>query len=101
MDWSWDTRPDSWRTARVSAAVFPDGFAAADAPVIERETGVEAGAFDALVDRSLLTRRNGRFRMLETVREYGLERLRESGDEAEVRRGGARDRKSTRLNPSP
>jgi predicted ATPase/DNA-binding SARP family transcriptional activator len=34
----------------------------------------------ALVDHSLVTRRRGRFAMLETVREYALERLQERGE---------------------
>jgi predicted ATPase len=47
-----------------------------------------------LVDSSLLQREEGRdgelrFTMLETIREYALERLAESGEEAEIRSGHA------------
>jgi predicted ATPase len=40
----------------------------------------------ALVDHSLVTRRRRRFGMLETVREYALERLEERGETARYRR---------------
>ncbi|PVW03977.1 ATPase [Microbacterium sp. Gd 4-13] len=79
IDWSWDTLTPTERTALLAAAVFPDGIAATDAAVIGARYDLPASAFDELVDRSLLSRRHGRFRMLETVREYGLERLRAEG----------------------
>ncbi|MGP3533796.1 ATP-binding protein [Microbacterium sp. RD1] len=89
IDWSWDTLGTGERRALMTAAVFPDGFAADDVAVIAARVGVDPGAYDALVDRSLLTRRDGRFRMLETVREYGRERLRVSGEQAEVSHAAA------------
>ncbi|MEN2738831.1 NB-ARC domain-containing protein [Microbacterium sp. X-17] len=79
IDWSWDTLTDHERDALLAVAVFPDGVGADDADVIAGAFGVAAADFDALVDRSLLRRAAGRFRMLETVREYGRERLRETG----------------------
>ncbi|WZH38469.1 MAG: ATPase [Microbacterium enclense] len=85
IDWSWDTLTDDERVALRAAAVFPDGIGASDAAAVADVFGVDADAFDALVDRSLLTRRDGRFRMLETVREYGLDRLRASGDDERYR----------------
>ncbi|NII69153.1 NB-ARC domain-containing protein [Microbacterium ulmi] len=85
IDWSWETLTDTERTALLAAAVFPDGVDAADVPTIGRTFGVDAAAFDQLVDRSLLRRAEGRFRMLETVREYGVDRLRATGDEGEFR----------------
>ncbi|KTR93228.1 ATPase, partial [Microbacterium testaceum] len=89
IDWSWDTLTDDERVALRAAAVFPDGIGATDAAAAAVAFGVDADAFDALVDRSLLTRRSTRFRMLETVREYGLDRLRADGDEARYRRSAA------------
>ncbi|MDR6097391.1 AAA family ATPase [Microbacterium sp. SORGH_AS_0454] len=85
IDWSWDTLSDGERTALQVAAVFADGIGAADAAPVARAFDRDAAEFDALVDRSLLVRREGRFRMLETVREYGLERLREDGNEVPFR----------------
>lgn len=90
IDWSWDTLDDDERTALPAIAVFPDGVEAADARAIGPAMGVPADVFDRLVDRSLLVRRDGRFRMLETVREYGLQRLRDDGREDAIRTRAAR-----------
>ncbi len=90
IDWSWEMLTDPERTALLAASVFPDGLAAADAPVIARHFATDPAAFDLLVDRSLLRRVEGRFRMLETVREYGLDRLRADGREARFRADQAR-----------
>jgi len=89
IDWSWDTLTDEERIGLRAAAVFPDGVGAEDAVAVAREFGLTAAPFDALVDRSLLVRRDGRFRMLETVREYGLDRLRAGGIERTYREHAA------------
>lgn len=83
IDWSWDTLTDAERVALRASSVFPDGIGSGDADAIADAFGVDATVFDALVDRSLLVRREGRFRLLETVREYGLDRLRAEGTETE------------------
>ena len=85
IDWSWDTLTAGERVALRAAAVFPDGIGADDAAAVAAAFDVDAAEFDALVDRSLLVRRDGRFRMLETVREYGLDRVRRAGEEARYR----------------
>src|SRR5512133_1284493 len=41
---------------------------------------------ESLVDKSLIRRDGGRFQMLETIREYALDRLEEAGDAGELRR---------------
>ena len=89
IDWSWDTLTDAERVALRASSVFPDGIGSGDADAIAGAFGVDATVFDALVDRSLLVRRDGRFRLLETVREYGLDRLRAEGAETEFRERAA------------
>ncbi|MEV0679169.1 BTAD domain-containing putative transcriptional regulator [Actinosynnema sp. NPDC050436] len=76
--WSWDLLDDAERDFAERLAVFPAGT---DLEAAEALVG--DGAFDlltALVDKSLLHPVDGgRYRMLETIREYGLERLAERG----------------------
>ncbi|MDL4817164.1 BTAD domain-containing putative transcriptional regulator [Actinomadura opuntiae] len=80
--WSWDLLdgPERRFAARLSVfpgAITPDGAAR----VGGRADALEA--LDALADRSLLQVIDGprpRFRMLETIREYGLERLAAAGE---------------------
>jgi predicted ATPase len=80
IDWSWSLLSDDERTALVHFAVFPAGLAASETRAFATELGIaDAGVFDSLTDRSLLQRSRGRFRALETVREYGVDRLSETG----------------------
>lgn len=85
IDWSWETLADAERTALLAAAVFPDGVGSTDVPVVAAAFEVDPVSFDALVDKSLLHRSERRLRMLETVREYGIDRLRAEGREAVFR----------------
>jgi predicted ATPase/class 3 adenylate cyclase len=64
-------------------SVFPGGctFDAATAVC-----GAAPKTLVSLVDRSLLLSRNGRFRMLETIREYAAERLDEVGEREDLER---------------
>ncbi len=89
IDWSWEPLPPDERAALLAASVFPDGIGAGDAHAVGAAFGIDGGAFDRLVDRSLLTRTDGRFRMLETVREYGIDRLRADGREHAARLSAA------------
>jgi predicted ATPase/DNA-binding SARP family transcriptional activator len=83
IDWSYDllTADEKWLFARL--AVFAGGctFAAAEA-VCE----AQLDTLQALVDRSLVRVEDGRYLMLQTLREYALERVNESGEANELRR---------------
>lgn len=91
IDWSWSLLSDDERTVLARFAVYPAGADASDAAALARTMGASSGAaFDSLVDRSLLQRNHGRFRALETIREYGIDRLAESGELADARVGQVR-----------
>ena len=90
VDWSWEllTRPEREVLARLSA--FAGGFALAAAEAVAASPDVPAaevaGLLGALVDKSLVqfdhTGGPGRYRMLETVREYAAEHLEAQGPAA-------------------
>ncbi|MEU8260355.1 BTAD domain-containing putative transcriptional regulator [Micromonospora sp. NPDC048999] len=84
VDWSWGLLTDGERRLTERLAVFPSSVTADSAA---GTAGSDAAALlDALVDKSLLQIvGDGRFRMLETIREYGLERLAEVGGVAAAR----------------
>ncbi|MGD0700372.1 MAG: BTAD domain-containing putative transcriptional regulator [Trebonia sp.] len=87
IEWSWNLLEVAGQRALGRLALFHDGFTLAAA-----ETVLAADAFDAirgLVDQSLLTVMETpagvRYRMLETVREFGRLRLAQAGQEAAAR----------------
>lgn len=88
IDWSWELLSVEERHALCALAVFPAGIAVNTD--LARELGLPPGIFDALVDRSLVQRANGRFRTLETIREFGTERLAQEGELSNARDGQAR-----------
>ena len=79
VDWSWSLLSDAERALLAAASIYPAGIAARDADRAATEHAADRGDLDALVDKSLLQRSGGRYRALETIREYGIERLVESG----------------------
>ncbi|WUL72206.1 winged helix-turn-helix domain-containing protein [Amycolatopsis sp. NBC_00345] len=92
VDWSWELLSDAERTLLRRLAVF-SGSATAEAAAA---VCGDANAFElltALADKSLLvTAEDGgepRYRMLETIKAYGLERLDEAGEREQVRRAHA------------
>ncbi len=83
IEWSHRLLDPAGQRALARLAVFPDGFEAEQATVVVGPSA--AAALDELVDQSLLTVAEPRpglvqFRMLETIREFGLRMLEESGD---------------------
>lgn len=83
IDWSWQLLRERTRTALALLAIFPDGFTAESAGAVLGDDPTVV--LDELVEQSLLTVREGtrsvRFRMLETVREFGLRALAQAGEE--------------------
>ncbi|AJC52925.1 BTAD domain-containing putative transcriptional regulator [Streptomyces sp. 769] len=94
--WSWDLLGADARTVAERIAVLPGGVTPASATAVCAGTAVPTGEIRellaGLVDRSLLhlAPDTGRYRMLETIREYGLERLAEQGTPIDVRDLAAR-----------
>ncbi|GAA2465163.1 BTAD domain-containing putative transcriptional regulator [Winogradskya humida] len=87
VDWSWDLLGEDERALWRRFSVFPGG---ADVTTAERVCDSEVTVLGALTDKSLLVRDGDRYRMLETIREYGRERLAEAGETERVRLAHAR-----------
>ncbi len=88
IDWSWEPLTEPERAALRRLAVHAGGCTLAAAEAVG---GGCADVLARLVDRSLVVRGDdGRYRLLESVAAYSLERLRESGEEDEIRRRHAR-----------
>lgn len=94
IDGSFELCSESERLLWTRASVFAGGFDVEGAQAVcgggdLRHEGVLDSVI-ALVDRSILVREDqagiSRFRMLETIRQYGQERLADSGEETVVRR---------------
>ena len=83
LAWSHDLLDDAERGLFARLAVFTGGCTLEAA---EQVADATVDALQSLFDKSLLRRTDERFWMLETIREYALERLAESGAEAELRR---------------
>ncbi|MFD4240138.1 BTAD domain-containing putative transcriptional regulator [Streptomyces sp. NPDC058525] len=91
VDWSWELLTEAERALLRRLAAFPGGATVDAAEGVCAGGPVEAyGVLDllaSLADKSLLvTAGDGRYRMLETIRAYGLERLAEAGEQERIRR---------------
>ncbi|GAA5064283.1 BTAD domain-containing putative transcriptional regulator [Thermocatellispora tengchongensis] len=91
IDWSWRLLTEAERVVLRRLAVHSGGCTLDAAEAVCAGDGVAAGEvldlLAGLVDRSLVVRGDGpRFRLLESVAAYCLDRLRESGEEAALRR---------------
>ncbi|WP_405677463.1 AfsR/SARP family transcriptional regulator [Streptomyces sp. NBC_01511] len=90
VEWSWNLLDPAGRAALRALSVFPDGFTAQAAHALLAPAGPQdtLRVLEDLVDQSLLrvvdTRTGARFRMLETVREFGTARLEAAGETARV-----------------
>jgi non-specific serine/threonine protein kinase len=105
VDWSWELLGEPERVLLRRLAVFAGGWTreAAEAVCHGAEPGASSAerlphaplstldaSLESLVDRSLVVtddwRGSRRFRLLDTIRTYAEERLREAGEEAALRR---------------
>jgi predicted ATPase/DNA-binding SARP family transcriptional activator len=85
IDWSYDLIGSEERRLFAKLSVFAGGFSLEAAEAI---CAVDVRTLELLVDSSLVQPADdGRFRMLETVRQRASERLEEAGDVDAVRRG--------------
>ncbi len=95
VDWSWDLLSDAEQVLARRMALFPDGATLAVAEQVCADDLLPSAqvlpALSGLVDKSIIAAdrsqddESPRYRMLETVRAYGLERLAEAGEETAAR----------------
>ena len=89
--WSYELLSERQRRLFERLSVFAGGWTLAAAETVCASAAVErryvADDLAALVDKSLVVRRGGRtrYRLLETLRQYGSDRLREAAQAAAVR----------------
>jgi predicted ATPase/DNA-binding SARP family transcriptional activator/Tfp pilus assembly protein PilF len=92
--WSYDLLAEQEKTLFHRLAVFAGSWSIETAEAICAESEPIFDALLALADRSLVMRQEGegqtRYRMLETIREFALDRLAQSGEEATIRDRHAR-----------
>src|SRR5690606_36111606 len=86
IDWSWNLLGERERRALRGLAVFHDGFTLAAAESVLGDGALDA--VQALAEQSLLavaeTGGGVRYRMLETIREFGLMHLVDAGEEQQA-----------------
>jgi len=87
IEWSYDLLDQGERTLFAKLAVFPATFSLEAAEAV---AGADVETLSELIDESLLKpMHDARFLMLETIREYGHERLGESEHADQLRRSHA------------
>jgi predicted ATPase/DNA-binding SARP family transcriptional activator len=97
VDWSWDLLDEAERALWRRFAVFAGGATLEAAEQVCSGDGIAADQIldllTALADKSLLVVRHGpdgpRYRMLEIIKAYGLERLDQAGERDQVRQAHA------------
>jgi predicted ATPase/DNA-binding SARP family transcriptional activator len=90
IDWSWELLTDPERLVLRRLAVAADGCSLPAAEAICAEDGLDVlGLLARLVDRSLVVMADGpdgpRYRLLESVAAYGLQRLEQAGESGRLR----------------
>ncbi|SFT36982.1 Predicted ATPase [Actinopolyspora lacussalsi subsp. righensis] len=89
IDWSWDLLSDTEKAVLRRLSVHADGCTVRAAEVICADENIPrhcvVDVLSRLVDRSLVVRDGNRFRMLESVAAYCVERMAEAGELATVR----------------
>ncbi len=96
IEWSYDLLDHGEQQLLAGLAVFAGSF---DVKAAEVVCAAELNGLQSLVDKSLLREaEDGRFFMLETIREYAVERLESTHDHEEIRRRHA-DRALERAKP--
>jgi predicted ATPase/CRP-like cAMP-binding protein len=102
--WTYSLIPAEERVAMLRLSVLPGPFTLATAREVAAGAGLEAAAVGSaianLADRSVLEldSASGRYRMLETLRAFGFQRLEEAGDAAAVLGRAARHAAMTDAN---
>jgi non-specific serine/threonine protein kinase len=90
LDWSYELLPEAERRSLRRLAIFPGGFVfdAACAVLGVRSSGAVADSIAGLVGKSMVTIDravpSGRWRLLETVRAYALEKLTSDGEHTQT-----------------
>lgn len=83
IDWSYELLNENERRLFARLAVFAGGCTL---PAAEAVCGADLDGLSALVDRSLVRTDGVRYWLLQTIREYALERLEQLGEIDELRR---------------
>lgn len=96
LDWSYDLLTAAEQCLLSHVSIFPAGFTADAATAVMRNAGHQTAVVDDignLVAKSLVTldgsAPGGRWRLLETIRAYAFEKLREEGEAERALRGHA------------
>ncbi|WP_344679442.1 BTAD domain-containing putative transcriptional regulator [Saccharopolyspora taberi] len=84
IEWSWDLLTERERLLASRMSVFPAGASAAAVEAVCADPPAD-DVLDALVDKSIVEQTANGYRMLETIRAYAAEKLRQSGEEESVR----------------
>ncbi|WP_225731805.1 MULTISPECIES: BTAD domain-containing putative transcriptional regulator [unclassified Nocardia] len=85
VEWSWELLDSAERTLARRLTVFAGGCTLADAEQICAVPDTD-DLLTGLVEKSLVEATDGRYRMLETIREFGAEQLTASGERERFQR---------------